>query len=201
MKKTNLVIKRIVDVFGSLFGSLLLSPLLILIALSIKMESSGPIFFQQERLGFEGKKFKIIKFRSMVDNAENIGDGLRIKSKRDSRITKTGKFLRKTSLDELPQLFNVLRGEMSLVGPRPPVTYHPYNGYSKYPKWAKKRFQMKPGVTGLAQVKFRNSVPWDARIKYDNKYIDNFSFIYDCKILFKTVKEIIKPTNLYLEDE
>lgn len=174
--------------------------MLLIIGIAIKIESNGPVFFKQERLGFKGTTFNIIKFRSMVENAEKIGDGLKVKTKEDPRITETGKFLRKTSLDELPQLFNVLKGEMSLVGPRPPATYHPYEGYSNYPKWAKKRFEMKPGITGFAQVEARNAVPWETRIKYDNKYIENFTLVFDFKILFRTIKEIFKPTSLYLEE-
>src|SRR5690554_8174346 len=139
MRRINLFFKRIIDMVGSFIGILLLSPLFLFISILIKIDSKGPVFFKQERIGKNGKTFKILKFRTMVVNAENIGDGLTVKSESDSRITKVGRILRKTSLDELPQLLNVLVGEMSLVGPRPPVPHHPYE-YMKYPSWAKSRF-------------------------------------------------------------
>ena len=201
MRTLNLILKRLIDICGSLFGLVILSPLFIIIAISIKLTSEGPVIFKQERLGKDGKVFKIYKFRTMVVNAENIGDGLTIKSESDSRITKVGRILRKTSLDELPQLFNVLVGHMSLVGPRPPVTYHPYDGYNSYPNWAKKRFKMRPGITGLAQVTVRNSVTWDERIKIDNEYIDKFYILLDIKILFMTIVKIFKRENIYLTKE
>ena len=153
--------------------------------------------FKQERIGKNGNTFKILKFRTMIVNAEKIGDGLTVKSDSDSRITKVGNFLRKTSLDELPQLFNVFLGTMSLVGPRPPVVYFPYDGYDNYPKWAQKRFTFKPGVTGLSQVTVRNSVPWDERIKVDLEYINDFNIITDFKILLKTVSKVFKSENIY----
>lgn len=195
------VLKRLFDLSVSIIGTILISPLLIIISLIIKMESKGPIFFKQKRLGLNGQTFSIYKFRTMVVGAEKIGDGLKVKSKGDSRITKVGQFLRKTSLDELPQFFNVIKGDMSLVGPRPPVTYHPYDGYNNYPKWAKKRFCMRPGVTGLAQITVRNSVPWDERIKYDNQYIEGFTLLLDLKILLKTVFKIFKPDSIYLKGD
>ena len=201
MRTFNLALKRIVDIFGSLVGLVILLPLMIIIAILIKLTSEGPVIFKQERLGKNGRVFKIYKFRTMVVNAENIGDGLTVKSESDSRITKVGRILRKTSLDELPQLFNVLVGHMSLVGPRPPVTYHPYDGYNSYPNWAKKRFKMRPGITGLAQVTVRNSVTWDERIKIDNEYIDKFYILLDIKILFMTIVKIFKRENIYLTKE
>jgi len=199
MRELNLFIKRLIDFFGSLIGSIIISPILIIIALLIKLTSKGPVFFKQERLGKDGKTFKILKFRTMVVNAEKIGDGLSVKSKNDNRITKIGKILRATSLDELPQLFNVILGQMSLVGPRPPVAYFPYDGYDNYPEWAKKRFTMRPGVTGLTQVTVRNSVSWDERIKVDNEYIDSFNVWFDIKILFRTLGRIFKSENIYMD--
>lgn len=198
MKRLNLFIKRLIDLVGSITGILILLPLFIIIAISIKLTSKGPVFFIQERLGKNGRIFKIVKFRTMVVNAENIGDGLTIKSEADNRITKVGRVLRATSLDELPQLFNVLAGHMSLVGPRPPVTYFPYKGFENYPQWAKKRFEMRPGLTGLAQVTVRNSVSWDERIALDNEYIDSFSIWLDIKIIFKTLLKIFKSENIYM---
>lgn len=197
MRKINLFIKRLIDLFGSLIGSIIISPIFIIIVLLIKLTSKGPVFFKQERLGKDGKIFKILKFRTMIVNAEKIGDGLSVKSENDNRITKIGKLLRTTSLDELPQLFNVILGQMSLVGPRPPVTYFPYKGYDNYPEWAKKRFSMKPGVTGLTQVTVRNSVSWDQRIKVDNDYIDSFNVWLDIKLLLRTIIRVFKSENIY----
>lgn len=200
MRKFNLFFKRIGDIIGSLLGILLLLPLFLVLSLIIKLTSAGEVFFLQDRIGINGLTFKIIKFRTMVKNAEKLGECIRISDPSDSRITKVGRFLRKTSLDELPQLFNVLTGSMSIVGPRPPVTYHPYNGYDEYPEWAKKRFLMRPGITGLAQIILRNSCGWDERIKYDVKYVDNFNIFLDIKIIFKTFIRIVKPKDMYLKN-
>lgn len=197
MRNINLFLKRCIDFLGSLIGLIILSPVFAIISVLIKLTSKGPVFFLQERLGKDGKVFKIIKFRTMVVNAEHMGDGLRVKEGTDPRITKIGRFLRKTSLDELPQLFNTLAGSMSLVGPRPPATYHPYNGYENYPIWAKKRFQMRPGVTGLAQATVRNSASWDERIRIDNEYIDKFNVLFDIKILFMTVACVLRSSDIY----
>lgn len=191
------ITKEIFDRFSSLIGLITLSPILIIFAIWIKIDSKGPVFFKQKRLGKDGKIFSIFKFRTMIVNAERIGDGLSIKSDKDPRITKLGRFLRKTSIDELPQLINVLIGDMSLVGPRPPVVYSPYDGYENYPDWAKKRFKMKPGVTGLAQIKHRNSVTWNERIVVDNEYIDKFNFWLDIKIIFKTFLKLFDSKTIY----
>lgn len=201
MRNLNLFIKRGIDFLGGLIGTVIILPILIIIALLIKFTSKGPIFFKQERLGKDGRIFKIIKFRTMIVNAEKIGDGLSVKNENDNRITKVGKSLRATSLDELPQLFNVILGQMSLVGPRPPVTYFPYDGYDGYPAWAKKRFTMRPGMTGLTQVTVRNSVLWDERIVVDNQYIDKFNILFDIKILLKTFVKILKPKSIYLGEK
>lgn len=190
-------IKRVFDILASLIAIIILSPFLTLFSIILKLDSKGPVLFKQKRLGKDGKVFIIYKFRTMIVNAEKIGDGISIKSDKDPRITKVGGVFRKTSIDELPQLFNVLLGDMSLVGPRPPVTYKPYDGYDNYPEWAKKRFEMRPGVTGLAQVKVRNSASWDERIKIDNEYIDKFSIWLDIKILFMTVGKVFGSNNIY----
>lgn len=197
MRSVNLFLKRCFEFVGSLIGVFFLSPFFIIIAILIKVTSKGPVFFVQERLGKDGKVFKIIKFRTMVVNAEYLGDGLRVKEGSDPRITKVGRMLRKTSLDELPQLFNVLNGSMGWVGPRPPVTYYPYAGYLAYPEWAKKRFKVRPGITGLAQVRVRNSASWDERIRIDNEYVDKFNIILDLKILFMTVGRVLKSDDIY----
>lgn len=196
MRVFNLFVKRLIDLLGSLIGMVIVFPIFIIIALSVKLTSKGPIFFKQERLGKNGRVFKIIKFRTMVVNAEKMGDGLKVKNESDNRITKVGKFLRATSLDELPQLWNVLVGDMSLVGPRPPVPYHPYK-YEEYNDFQRKRFEMRPGITGLTQVTVRNSVSWDDRIRIDVEYIERFNLWLDIKILFRTVIKVIKSEDIY----
>jgi len=196
MKYLNLFLKRLIDLVGSGIGLIIISPFLIIIALLIKTTSPGPVFFFQERLGKNGRVFKIIKFRTMVVNAEKLGDGLSVKDDSDSRITKIGRFLRSTSLDELPQLFNVFKGEMSLVGPRPPVPYHPYK-YEEYTEVQRKRFTMRPGITGLSQIRVRNSVGWDERIVIDNEYINSFNIILDIKVLFFTARKMVQRKNIY----
>lgn len=201
MHQINLVIKRCVDFLGSLIGIIILSPVILIIALIIKLTSKGTVFFFQERLGQKGKIFKIIKFRTMVMGAEKTGDGLFVYGTNDSRITGIGKILRKTSLDEIPQLFNVFKGDMSIVGPRPPVTYFPYSGYENYPDWAKKRFQMRPGITGLAQIRTRTTAPWDERIRIDNEYVDKFNILLDLKIIFKTFVAVLFSKNIYPESK
>ena len=197
MRQLNLFAKRLIDLLGSLTGLIILLPVFVIISILIKLTSKGPIFFTQERLGKNGKIFKIIKFRTMVVNAEKMGDRIAVKNEDDPRITKVGKFLRATSLDELPQLLNVLKGDMSLVGPRPSVPYHPYK-YEDYNNFQKRRFEMRPGMTGLAQVSVRNSVPWDERIKLDVEYVEKFSILLDIKILFKTLQKIFYGENIYL---
>lgn len=191
MRNINLFIKRLCDIIFSGMGLVILFPIFIIIAVIIKLTAPGPVFFKQERLGYKGKIFKIIKFRTMIVGAEQQGDGIFVKESSDTRITKIGSILRKTSLDELPQLINVFFGNMSLVGPRPPVIYHPYDGYNSYPEWTKKRFEMKPGMTGLVQMTVRNEASWDERIKIDNEYVEKFSILFDFKILLGTVKELL----------
>jgi lipopolysaccharide/colanic/teichoic acid biosynthesis glycosyltransferase len=197
MRKAQLCVKRTLDIVLSLCGLLILSPLFAIAAIFIKLDSPGPVFFLQERLGKNGRPFRIIKFRSMVENAEKLGEGLLVSTPGDPRITRVGRILRQTSLDELPQLINVLKGDMSLVGPRPPATYHPYKGYAAYPEWAKKRFEMRPGITGLAQVVARNSVSWDERIRLDVDYVEGFSLWKDVKILLDTVRIVVLRESIY----
>jgi len=197
MNLSQLIMKRIMDIVCSFLAIIVLVPLIILISILIKLDSPGPVFFLQERLGKNGKVFKIRKFRTMIVGAEGIGSGLWIDGANDNRITKIGGFLRKSSLDELPQLFCILSGNMSLVGPRPPVTYHPYKGYINYPNWAKNRFSMRPGITGLAQITVRNSVSWDKKIEIDNEYINKFSIWFDIRILLKTIKVVFQRKSVY----
>lgn len=196
MRVLNILIKRLIDFFGSVIGVIIISPILIIIAVSIKLTSKGPVFFIQERVGKNGSVFRILKFRTMVVNAEKIGSGLYVKSESDNRITKIGKLLRSTSLDELPQLLNVVIGDMSLVGPRPPVPNHPYK-YEDYSDFQRRRFEMKPGMTGLTQVTVRNSVSWDERIPIDIDYIEKFNIWLDIKILFKTLQKLFKSESIY----
>lgn len=180
--------KRLLDIIGSMAGLIVLSPLLIIIALLIKATSPGPVFFAQDRIGLNGKHFRMLKFRSMVDNAENQGTGL-YSFDGDPRITRVGDVLRRKSLDELPQLFNVLMGPMSLVGPRPPVTYE-LGPWEDYTLTMRKRFDVKPGITGLAQVSGRNDLDWDDKIVFDNTYVDlyeRFGALIDLRILLQTV--------------
>ncbi len=195
-------VKRLIDIFFSLIGLTVLSLPLILMACLIRLDSEGPIFFLQERIGQHGKVFRIIKFRTMIVGAEQMGDGLQIHSFKDQRITKMGLLLRRTSLDELPQLINILKGDMSLVGPRPPVIYSPYPGYAAYPEWAKRRFLIKPGLTGSAQIKYRNRVEWDQRIAEDIRYLETLSFKTDLTLLFKTAAKFIEtePTQELAEE-
>ena len=197
MRIFQLFIKRTFDIILSLVALVILSPLFLIIAILIKLTSEGPVFFLQERIGLHGKVFKIIKFRTMIVNAEHIGDGIRVCSENDSRITKIGRLLRATSLDELPQLINVTAGSMSLCGPRPPVTYVPYQGYDNYPDKAKKRFEMRPGITGLAQATVRNSATWDERISIDLQYVENFSLWLDIKVIVLTIKRVFKSDAIY----
>lgn len=197
MRKVQLMIKRWFDILVSAIALFVLCPILVVIGIIIKLTSKGPVFFKQKRLGRNGEVFEIFKFRTMVVNAEYMGEGLRVSSEKDPRITTIGRMLRATSLDEVPNLINVILGSMSLVGPRPPVTYHPYDGYENYPEWAKKRFEMRPGITGLAQATVRNSATWEERIKIDNEYIDNFNLWMDIKVLLLTVKRVVQSEDIY----
>lgn len=192
-------IKCIIDFVLALIGLIVLLPLFLIIAILIKIDSKGPVFFLQERLGKDGKVFKIYKFRTMVDGAVNIGSGLRT-DEGDSRITKVGNVLRKTSLDEIPQIINILKGEMSIIGPRPPVPYHPRK-YEEYSNEQKKRFIVRPGISGYAQVVLRNSGTWDERIELDVQYVDKMSFRFDFYIFFRTIYTVIKKDNIYLSEE
>lgn len=187
-----LLLKRGFDIFVSIILLILLLPVFIIISLSIKLESKGPAFFLQERAGIWGKPFQIYKFRTMIVDAINIGTGF-YTAQNDPRITKVGRVLRDWSLDELPQLFNILKGDMSIIGPRPTLVYQ----IEEYDVEQRKRLNMKPGVTGLAQVNGRNLLSWPERIKYDIWYVENWSVWLDIKIMIKTIFVIFKREGVY----
>lgn len=188
MKRAGRALKRFFDLTAAALALLLLSPPLLLAALLIRFGSKGPAFFRQPRLGRNGRVFYIYKFRTMVDGAEGLGSGV-FTSRDDPRVTPLGHLLRRTSLDELPQLINVLKGEMSFVGPRPPVPYHPYP-YADYTAEQKLRFSVRPGITGYAQVVGRNRIKWDERIRYDVLYVKNWSLGFDVQILARTFRVV-----------
>ena len=196
-KELELAIKVVIDYVGAVLGLIITSPLWLVIAILIKMTSKGAVIFSQERLGKNGRRFRVYKFRTMVENAEELKAGLEdmnevdgpvFKMKKDPRITRVGAFLRRTSLDELPQLLNIIKGEMSLVGPRPPVPQE----VVKYEIWQRRRLSMKPGITCIWQVSGRNEVGFDEWMAMDLEYIDNWSLILDIKLLFKTVREVLR---------
>ena len=189
-----------IDIIFTATAFLLLSPLFLIIASLIKITSSGPVLFAQERIGYNRRKFKMIKFRTMVEDAEgmqeqleylNEADGPAFKIQDDPRITPVGRWLRRTSLDELPQLINVLRGDMSLVGPRP-LPLRDVEGIEK--RWQKRRFSMRPGLTCLWQIGGRNQVRFDEWMKLDLEYIDQWSIQLDFFIMAKTIPAVLKGT-------
>ena len=182
------VIKRILDVILSGVMLIIGAIPLLLVALLIKIDSKGPVIFKQERLGVNGKVFRIYKFRSMIVNAEAQGSGV-YSGKGDPRVTRMGRIIRATSIDELPQLINILKGEMSFIGPRPALTYHPWN-YEEYTEEQKKMFYVRPGITGWAQVNGRKEVEWPRRIELNVWYVENMSFLLDLKIFFMTIFKV-----------
>ena len=193
MRKVQLFVKRIADILVSLIAILVLTaiPVLLIIPIIIRLESKGPAVFTQERAGKDGKVFKIYKFRTMRIPEESLdAEGNQLEPKQ--RITKVGRFLRKTSLDELMQLFNVLNGTMSIVGPRPTLP----NQVERYTPEQFRRLEMRPGVTGWAQVNGRNDLTWTEKIEYDLEYINGFNLWFDIKILFKTVSMVLKSEGI-----
>ncbi len=185
--------KRFFDILLSLIAIIILAIPMLIIAIVVKCNSKGPVLFKQERIGKKGKVFKIYKFRSMKVGAEKTGSGV-YSGKDDPRVTKVGKFLRATSLDELPQFLNILKGDMSFIGPRPPLTYHPW-AWDKYTEEQKKMFDVRPGITGWAQVNGRKEVEWHKRIELNVWYVEHLSFWLDVKILFKTVGKVFTNAN------
>ena len=185
----NRVVKRIIDIIIALLVLIVGAIPMLIIALIVKIDSPGPAIFKQDRLGRGGKVFKFFKFRSMRLNAEHTGSGV-YSGKGDPRVTKIGRFLRATSLDELPQFMNVLKGEMSLIGPRPPLTYHPWP-IEEYTDEQRRMFDVRPGLTGWAQVNGRKDVEWNRRIELNVWYVDHISFGLDVKIFFMTIFKIV----------
>lgn len=183
-------IKRLITVVIALFGLLVAWPFMLVTAIAIKIEDpKGPILFKQERIGYKAKVFRILKFRSMRVGAEKTGSGV-YSDNSDPRVTKVGRLIRATSLDELPQLFNMLMGDMSLIGPRPPLTYHPWP-IDQYDVEQKRMFDVRPGLTGWAQIHGRKAVEWHERIKLNVWYVDHMSFVLDLKIFFSTFLKVL----------
>lgn len=185
--------KRIIDLLFSFWLIVFLSPVMLIVAVAIRLESKGGALFKQERIGKGEKVFKIYKFRSMCVNAEKTGTGV-YSGNGDPRVTKVGKFIRATSIDELPQLFNIFVGQMSFIGPRPVLTYHPWP-IEEYTENQRRRFSVRPGITGLAQIRGRKQTPWVTRIKHDLEYVDNLTLFMDIKILLGTVGKVFKSEN------
>ena len=189
--KLQRLFKRIIDIIGSLAGLIILSPVFLIVSILVYIKLGSPIFFTQERVGKNGKIFKMIKFRTMLDSTNKFGELL----DDEERLTPFGKKLRSTSLDELPELINVLKGDMSLVGPRPLlVEYIPL-----YSKHQFRRHEVKPGITGWAQINGRNSIDWETKFDLDVEDVDKFNLIMDIKILFLTVLKVIKRDGINQE--
>ncbi|MGK9146011.1 sugar transferase [Plantibacter flavus] len=196
------IMKRALDVGLTSIGLLLISPLLALIALAVKLDSPGPVLFRQERVGRNGERFTMFKFRSMITDAEaalpalmaqSEGNGVLFKMKNDPRVTRVGRVLRKFSLDEFPQLWNILTGDMSLVGPRPPLA----SEVAEYEKDVHRRLHIKPGLTGMWQVSGRSDLSWEESVRLDLYYVENWSITGDLMIMWQTVKVVLKPVGAY----
>ena len=188
-----LFFKRLIDIICSLVGLIVFSPILVIVALLVRLNLGSPIFFTQNRLGNNGKEFKMIKFRTMKDAVDKFGEVL----PDEQRLTRFGKILRSTSLDELPELINVLKGDMTLVGPRPLLVEYK----ELYSERQFRRHETSPGITGWAQVNGRNSISWNERFELDVWYVDNLSFFLDIKILFMTVLKVIKRDGINEEGQ
>jgi len=186
------VIRRATDIVVSAAGLLVASPLLALAALAVRVETPGAVIFRQRRSGLHGREFDVLKLRTMVQGAEHMGAGLAV-NENDARITRVGAFLRRTSLDELPNLVNVLRGDMSLIGPRPTLPAQ----VAQYTERQRGRLEIKPGITGWAQVNGRASLPWSERIELDLYYIEHRSLVLDAQILWRTIGMVLGGSDLY----
>lgn len=189
------IIKPLIDFIIAVIAIIVLTPLLILVAIAIKLNSPGPVFFLQERLGKNGRVFKIFKFRSMRTDIKTykFGD---ILTENHPQITFTGKYLRKTSIDEIPQLINILKGEMSFIGPRPPVTFYPKK-YNEYNEFERQRFLVKPGISGLAAIRQREVNDWDKNIPIDIEYVMSISFLIDVKLFLISLLAFFRTDNIY----
>ena len=190
-------IKRILDTIIACVMLIVISPILLIVAIAVKLDSKGPAIFKQDRIGKDFKPFKMYKFRSMVVNAQNMGTGVYAFAG-DPRITKLGRIIRKTSLDELPQLWNIIKGDMAFVGPRAPVVGH-FPAWEELNEAYRRRFTILPGITGLAQVTGRNELPWDEKVKYDNIYIDKinkYGIFYDIKMWFMTFIRVLSMSDV-----
>lgn len=182
-------VKRIIDCVIAFLVLVVGAIPMLLVALIIKLDSPGPVLFRQQRIGKGGKVFEILKFRSMCQGAEYTGSGV-YSGKGDARVTRVGRIIRAASIDELPQCINILRGDMSLIGPRPPLTYHPWP-YEEYTDEQKRMFEVRPGITGWAQVHGRKDVEWHKRIELNVWYVDHVSFLLDVKIFFATIFKVL----------
>ena len=182
--------KRVIDIVLSVIGIIICLIPMIITAIAIKIDSPGPVLFRQKRIGYKGKVFEIYKFRSMCQGAEHTGTGV-YSGADDMRVTRVGKIIRATSIDELPQLFNIIKGDMSFIGPRPPLTYHPWP-IEEYTEKQLHMFDARPGITGWAQVNGRKGVEWHKRIELNCWYVDNMSLWLDIKILFTTFFKVLK---------
>ena len=191
MIKLQLMLKRLIDILGSLIGIIVLSPVYVIVGILVYLKLGSPILFSQMRPGKDEKIFKMYKFRSMLDSTNHLGEVL----PDEERLTPFGARLRSTSLDELPELFNVLKGEMSLVGPRPLLVEY----LDLYSDEQKKRHKMRPGITGWAQVNGRNSISWSDKLSLDVEYVENFNLLLDIKILFMTVFKVFKKEGINQE--
>jgi exopolysaccharide biosynthesis polyprenyl glycosylphosphotransferase len=194
--------KRAFDVVMSALALIILSPVLLVTAVLVRLDTPGPALFTQERVGINGRRFRMVKFRSMVTDAEahlasirdlSDGNGMLFKMKSDPRVTPIGAILRRYSLDELPQLFNVLRGDMSLVGPRPPLA----SEVERYDDWARRRLLVKPGITGLWQTRGRSNLSWDDSVRFDLYYVENWSLTGDIILLYRTLHTVIQARGAY----
>lgn len=195
-RKIQLGVKRVLDFLGAACALVLLFPVFILIGIYIKLDSPGPVFFSQERAGLRRRRFRMLKFRTMVEEAERKGSGLYV-AEDDQRITRVGKILRRGSLDELPQLLHILTGRMSFVGPRPALPYH----VEHYTERQARRLEMRPGLTGWSQVNGRNLLSWPERLEKDAWYVDHFSLLLDARVLYRTPAVWLSGAGLYGERE
>lgn len=192
--------KRAIDIVLSLLATPFVLLAIAIMAPFIYLEDKGPVFYNATRRGKDGKNFKMFKLRSMYVNSPDIknADGSTFNGDNDPRVTKVGRFMRKTSVDEVPQILNVLKGDMSFIGPRPALATKPYE---ELPEISKKRLGVRPGITGYAQAYYRNSITQQEKFQYDCYYVDNVSFLMDVKIIFKTVISVLKRENIYVTEE